>query len=402
MTMILKSFTLSHFCFATSVALILGHSTDALGQSPLNVEVSTMVEGDANWDWTQARTADVPTDAPYSLTTMSRTAKFGAHGYHDVYQSISRDGGQSWSEPEVIPELRRARQDDGYEVVAGDLWPAWHEQSRTILLTGKTFNFEGGSKENILREKVSYAVIDPESSVCGNLRTVEMPTHDHARKPILAPNAGCHQRVDLSSGQILLPIRYQQSEKKRIYTTIVARCNFDGKTLKYLEHGSEHSIPTGRGLYEPSLTQFGDEFLLTMRADDGAFVTKSSDGINYPPQQPWLFDDGQPLGSYNTQQHWVNLGNNLYLVYTRRGADNDHIMRHRAPLFIAQVDPERLCVIRSTEQILVPENEATLGNSGVCLINDHESWVTVAEGRVSQGARKSEVNRVFLAKITAP
>jgi hypothetical protein len=80
--------------------------------------------------------------------------------------------------------------------------------------------------------------------------------------------------------------------------------------------------------------------------------------------------------------------------------DNDHNMRHRAPLFIAQVDSGKLRVIRATEQILVPENHAMLGNSGVCQISDTESWVTVAEGGVSNGQRKGENNKVLLAKIT--
>ncbi|MFO0919905.1 MAG: hypothetical protein U0872_16530 [Planctomycetaceae bacterium] len=43
------------------------------------------------------------------------------------------------------------------------------------------------------------------------------------------------------------------------------------------------------------------------------------------------------------------------MAYTRRGANNDHIARHRAPLFVAQVDLQSLQVIRSTEQILLPE-----------------------------------------------
>lgn len=222
---------------------------------------------------------------------------------------------------------------------------------------------------------------------------------DHDGKPFVAPNAGCHQRVDLPGGDILLPIRYQKSEKKRIYTTIVARCNFDGQTLTYLKHGSEHTIPSGRGLYEPSIAQFGNEFFLTMRADKGAFVAKSADGISYSPQKPWNFDDGEPLGSYNTQQHWIALGERLYLVYTRRGANNDHIMRHRAPLFLAEVDPDKLVVKRATEQIVLPENHATLGNSGVCRISDSESWITCAEGRVSYGERKGEVNNVFIARV---
>lgn len=367
------------------------------GQAPPSFELSTIVEGDATWDWTQARTAFV--EPNLCFTTMSRTAKVGSHGYHDVYLSISRDRGQTWSSPQVIPSLQRAEQADGYEVVAGDLWPKYHQTSGKILITGKTFNFEDGTKENILREQVSYAVLDPKTGKCGPLRTIDLPKQDHSGQPIIAPNAGCHQRVDLPNGDILLPIRYQQRDTKRNYTTIVARCRFDGKTLNYIEHGTEHAIPTKRGLYEPSVTHFGEEFFLTMRADDGAWVSKSSDGINYSEHKPWAFDDGTSLGSYNTQQHWVTLVGKLYLVYTRRGAGNDHIMRHRAPLFIGEVDPESLTVIKSTEQILVPENHATLGNSGVCQLCKNEVWVTVAEGRVSFGERKGENNRVILVKI---
>lgn len=371
------------------------------GQASLKIDVTSILEGDADWDWTQVRTTQVPSQSPYWLTTMSRTAKVGAHGYHDVFVSLSRDRGQSWSKPAVIPSLRRARQVDGYEVVAGDLWPKWHAATNRILVTGKTFNFANGTKENFLREKVSYAVIDPNDGRCGPLRTIDMPELDRGGDSIVAPNAGCHQRVDLPNGEILLPIRYQKTARKRIYTSIVARCRFDGTTLSYVEHGTEHTIPTKRGLYEPSLTEFGAKFFLTMRADDGAYVSKSRDGINYSDAIPWRFDDGQPLGSYNTQQHWVTIGGKLYLVYTRRGAGNDHIFRHRAPLFIAQVDPEQLHVIRDTEQILVPENDATLGNSGVCRISDRESWITVAEGRVSVGPRRGENNRVLLARVTA-
>jgi len=66
----------------------------------------------------------------------------------------------------------------------------------------------------------------------------------------------------------------------------------------------------------------------------------------------------------NTQAHWLDHGEKLYLSYTRRGADNDHIMRNRAPLFIAEVDREHLHVLRATERVLIPEQGATMGNSG--------------------------------------
>ena len=210
-----------------------------------------------------------------------------------------------------------------------------------------------------------------------------------------------NQPVVTSDGDLLLPIRYQRNRGERIYTSIVARCRFDGETLSYLEHGSEHSIALGRGLYEPSLTEYQGRFFLTLRADHSAFVTSGSNGTQFEPIREWQFDDGTVLGSYNTQQHWVTVGDGLFLVYTRKGANNDHIFRHRAPLFIAQVDPERLVVIRKTERVLLEENEACLGNSGICRVSDQESWVTCGEVQVSEGKRKGENNRILFSRILA-
>lgn len=52
-------------------------------------------------------------------------------------------------------------------------------------------------------------------------------------------------------------------------------------------------------------------------------------------------------------------------------------------LFIEQVHPETLRVILSTERILIPENHATFGNSGVYRLNDCESLVTYVYGRLT-------------------
>lgn len=183
----------------------------------------------------------------------------------------------------------------------------------------------------------------------------------------------------------------------RRYTTIVARCAFDGKTLTYKKHGSELTIPRDRGLYEPSVTAFEGRYFLTMRADHSAFVARSENGIDYDDFREWTFDDGKPLGSYNTQQHWVMHTDGLFLVYTRKGAGNDHIVRHRAPLFMARVDPERLCVLRSTERVLIPENNATLGNFGVTQVSPEETWVVTSE--TPTATRQGDRNRVFVARI---
>lgn len=65
--------------------------------------------------------------------------------------------------------------------------------------------------------------------------------------------------------------------------------------------------------------------------------------------------DGQPPGSPNARQHWITRGSKLYLRYGRRGANNDHVFRNRAPVFIAEVDPDKLHIRPATERILLSE-----------------------------------------------
>ena len=389
---------------STTVLAFAAVSLHAAEPVPLKLTPATSIPGaSTEWDWWQARTAAIPAAGgkpAMLLTTMSETGRQGVHNFHDIFQSISTDRGKTWSKPAVIPSLRRAKQRDGYEVAPGDLWPTWHAKSGKVLATGKTFNFRDGKHENRLLEKVSYAVMDPATGKWGAMRFLELPKKDKAGRKIIAANAGTTQRVDLPDGEILLPVRYERDGKHN-YTSIVARCSFDGEKLVYKVHVSELNVPQGRGLYEPSLTQFGGRFFLTLRADHSAYVTSGNDGINFDPVEEWKFDDGKLLGSYNTQQHWVTVGGGLFLVYTRRGADNDHIFRHRAPLFIAQVDPDKLRVIRSTERVLLAENQATLGNSGICQVSDDESWVTCGEGLLRMGKRKGEKNKVLFTKITA-
>src|SRR5262249_20894371 len=99
-------------------------------------------------------------------------------------------------------------------------------------------------------------------------------------------------------------------------------------------------------------------------------------------------------------QHWLVHSDGLFLVYTRRGAANDHIFRHRAPLFIARVDPATLRVLRSTERVLIPERGAELGNFGTAAIDERESWVTVAEGVWHDDAhRRGAKGAVFVARV---
>jgi len=369
--------------------------------APVQLQIESLgsILGNSQWDWWQARTAYIPGSKPMWLTTMSETGKGGSHDFHDIYQSVSHDHGKTWGPATRVPSLYRRQELDGYQVAPGDLWPRWHAATESILATGKTFNFRNGKTEDYLRERVSYAVMKRGES-WGPLQFLALPKRDHAGYSIIAANGGCTQRHDLPNGDILLPIRYARNPKLRNYTSTITRCSFDGNKLNYKQHGTELNIPQGRGLYEPSLAVFKGNYYLTLRADHSAFVTRSNDGMNFGAIKEWEFDDGKPLGSYNTQQHWVTIGNGLFLIYTRRGANNDHIMRHRAPLFIGQVNPGTLQVIRETERILIEEDHATLGNSGICRISDTESWVTCGEGLLRLGKRKDQNNKVIFVKIT--
>ncbi len=89
--------------------------------------------------------------------------------------------------------------------------------------------------------------------------------------------------------------------------------------------------------------------------------------------------------------------NRLFLVYTRRGLNNDHVFRHRAPLIMAEFDEENLCLIKESEMIIVPERGARLGNFGVTPVSDSESWVIVSEWM--QGIQGGN-NTFFISKLT--
>lgn len=198
---------------------------------------------------------------------------------------------------------------------------------------------------------------------------------------------------------MLVPLYFGPNAREPWRVT-VAQCSFDGDALKYLRHGDELALNVDRGLVEPSLARWGDHYFLTLRNDRKGYVCRSRDGLHWEPTRPWTFDDGAELGSYNTQQHWLSHRDGLFLIYTRRGVNNDHVIRNGAPLFIAAVEPERLCVLRATERVLIPERGAELRNFGAARVNERESWVTVAEGIWSDDARRRGAEgSLFVARV---
>ena len=62
-------------------------------------------------------------------------------------------------------------------------------------------------------------------------------------------------------------------------------------------------------------------------------------------------------------------------------------------MWIAKFDTEKLCIIRETEQIAVPERGARLGNFGITPISANESWIVVSEWMQTRAPNSHECER---------
>ena len=185
------------------------------------------------------------------------------------------------------------------------------------------------------------------------------------------------QKVELPDGSILCPVTVGGDDSRG--RAAVLRLTWDGETMQAVAGGGVLTCDDVRGFHEPSLVKCGERFLLTLRNDICGYVTGSADGLDFSPPKPWTFDDGQDLGSYNTQQHWLLRDDALFLVYTRRSEMSNGVVRDRAPLFMAEVDPERLCIVRDTERVIIPENGARMGNFCTLNVDSDEAWVITGE-----------------------
>jgi len=345
--------------------------------------------------WFHPRAGAIPGSPPMVVLTLQRWLTAQSDVFLPINSISSLDLGKTWSKPGEHVSLGRRTEAGGVTVGVCDFTPKWHAKSKRLLGIGHTVRYLGDKLIAVRPRETAWSVYDPAGRTWTPWRTLEMPRGDK----FWNAGAGCAQRVDLKNGDLLLPIYFKEKTARTTGTT-VARCAFDGETLRYIEHGSEMTVPVERGLYEPSLAWFEERYYLTLRNDQAAYVTSGKDGLHFAPPQPWTWDDGTDLGSYNTQAHWVTNRSGLFLVYTRRNAGNDNVVRHRAPLFIAQVDPRRLVVLRDTERELVPNKGAQLGNFGIVDVSEHETWVTTSEGMGQKTAEKYGANgRVYAARL---
>ncbi len=359
------------------------------------VEIDTVLKhDDGKFLWYHPRVAPLPGFAPANgtavLMTIQKHLSTSDH-YSGLYAMRTDDLGRTWTSPDERPELAWVPESNEVDIASGDVTPAWHAPTGKVIAVGARvrYNKKGEQLNDKPRShQTAYAVYDPRTNKWTPLRRVELPEGDEFNLFNLARSA-CSQWVVREDGMVLLPFYHGLSLEAGTHITVI-EFSFDGENLKYVRKGNTLALPNkpGAGLYEPSLIKYDEKYYLTVRELQGAYVSTSDDGLNYSELKPWTFDDGSDLGSYNTQQHWLAHSDGLLLVYTRRGANNDHIPRHRAPLFIGQVDPSQLCIIRNTERVLIPERGGELGNFGASAINTDQSWVTVSEGVWDDDSRR--------------
>ena len=314
-----------------------------------------------------------------SKVLMTTQPIMGSDHFGHVHWTATEDLGLTWNQFTPAAPFGWEPLGDGNNEAVCDVTPEYHPKSGSVLALGhNVFYRDRGFDRNQPPRWPVYAVW--KDGQWGPRRKL---VWDDPRGSYIYSN-NCGQRIALPDGDILMSFTFGVKDKPRSVCGVL--CSFDGNELVIKRTGPELTNPVGRGLLEPSLTSFQGRFYLTIRAEDRrGYVAVSDDGLNYEPKQAWTWDDGEPLVTDTTQQHWLTHSDALYLVYTRKDASNEKVIRWRAPLWVARVDPATLRLLRATEQVLlplvgdginVPELVPIMGNFGICHVSPEESWVT--------------------------
>jgi hypothetical protein len=190
----------------------------------------------------------------------------GSDYFGPVHWSESCDGGKTWSDPLMIASFNHEPMKGYPGLMAGvcDVVPEYHPQTGTVLALGHVVFYRGASfaKEDQLARYPVYAVRRKD----GSWSERKILKWDDPRGAHIYSN-NCGQRVVLPNGEIVMSFTFGPTADNRMVAGV--RCAFDGEELKILKVGPPLKNPVGRGLLEPSVTQFHDKFYLTIRAEDG-------------------------------------------------------------------------------------------------------------------------------------
>ncbi len=343
------------------------------------VRTSVLIPGDSHEDLLLGPVFTTsPGSPPVIHMLFSTTDRHGRDTIGQVVYRTSKDLCATLSPITMPPGLQvRAAEDGALE--AASLGLVYHPQTNTVLGVGCMTQYkEGHVLGGYTHRAIAYAVLDLKAGEWSSWRAFQPPGAVFGKNPAFQP---CPQLFVFDDGDVLVPFQWckEGGGNSRMWSGTV-RCSFDGKDLVPGETGNGHSIPVGRGLYEPELVAWKDRFFMTLRAEDKrGYLTQSGDGLHWEEPVPWTWDDGQEVAMDQTQTRLLTHSDGLLLVYTRIRDDNGNVFRHRAPLHCAELDPETLRLKRKTERIIVPNKGLPVGNFYVCPVTPDESWVGVAE-----------------------
>ncbi|MEM8671932.1 MAG: sialidase family protein [Planctomycetota bacterium] len=389
-----------HFHVAACGSLLTGGSFTSAATPDRLIESITKETLWRNRDgksrtWFHPRCCPMPADDGSTRILMTLQEIGGSDYFGPVHWSESYDQGKTWSEPKPIPALGRdpvAGRDDGLMAGVCDVTPQYHPQTQTVIALGHVVFYKGdyfARREQLARFPV-YVTRDKN----GNWSKRKTLKWDDPRGSFIYSN-NCGQRVVLPNGDIQMSFTFGPESTARMVSGVIAK--YDGKELSVHEVAEPLRNQAGRGLLEPSVASWHDQFWMTIRAEDNrGYVSVSSDGVNWEPKRAWSWDDGEPLVMSTTQQHWLCHSDGLFLVYTRSDPSNEKVIRWRSPLWIARVDPVKRCLIRRTERVALPligdgirnpDSVALMGNFDVTNVSPWESIITVGEWLPRNGYR---------------
>ena len=295
--------------------------------------------------------------------------------FHQPHYSESQDGGLRWSERKPIPALERSVLGGGFEDGFSDVVPEYHAKSNTVLCLATDVHY----KDEVLTRQTEdrwlrYFVRKSD----GSWTKPKKLEFEHPEATALM-SAGCSQRHTLPNGDVIIPVTLGSKRPDFCVSTLL--CSFDGLDVRAKQMGRVLHLPVKRGLMEPSIVRFDGQYWLTIRAeDDRGHFAVSKDGLDWGELKAYRFDDGTPLVTSTTQQHWVTHSSGLYLAYTRKDPVNEKIFRWRTPTFMARFDTKQQVLLKSTERILVPQDgEAMHGNFHVTNIGPRETLVSLGD-----------------------
>jgi hypothetical protein len=311
--------------------------------------------------------------------------QLSGNDYGPIHTIVSTDLGQTWCPPFESQNLYKIPlAEDVFESVHSFGMMHMRNSRRAFGFGGTVFTRDRNinpifKTEWFVREKAmdnagALAMWDAQRRDFKPWKKFDVPQiRAHGNCPLMF---GLNQCCELIDGSILMPVGEYVGNRDASVGTMVA--TIEGESLGVERVGTMF----GDQFFEPSIVQFDGRYFMTIRSerrDSRMYRAVSRDGLEWTDLDAWSWDDGSPVETANTQQHWMQLGESLYLVYTRKSELNNGVYRHRAPLFMAKVDPATLHLRRSTEQIVFPEKGARMGNFSTCRISDDESWIVTGE-----------------------